>query len=207
MICCQLDEPCGFSGDHWQMQQCLNVLTDIYQVYFPGIVPLLYSVGNKTYNYMFYYLDRTWYILGQTGSNNSIDVPAQLLCQINNMHNVDHVILGAVIFLAGVNASKIFTCLTSKILLLEMQHIYEMEENFAKIYMSHRQSYLPGAMESSPAFGFELLCFFSISMSGNYNESRLLYHYEIQCWHVITGVLRHSPDSSFTSWWVGAGKT
>ena len=27
---CQLDEPCAFSGDHWQMQQCF---TDIYKVF------------------------------------------------------------------------------------------------------------------------------------------------------------------------------
>ena len=33
-IGCQLDEPCGFSGDHWQMQHCFNVLTDIYTVFF-----------------------------------------------------------------------------------------------------------------------------------------------------------------------------
>ena len=33
-IGCQLDEPCGLSGDHWQMQQCFNVLTDIYKVFF-----------------------------------------------------------------------------------------------------------------------------------------------------------------------------
>ena len=31
---CQLDEPCGFSGDNWQMQQCFNVLTDIYTLFF-----------------------------------------------------------------------------------------------------------------------------------------------------------------------------
>ena len=43
-IGCQRDEPCGFSGDHWQMQQCFNVFTDIYKVLFPGIVPLLYSL-------------------------------------------------------------------------------------------------------------------------------------------------------------------
>ena len=50
------DEPCGFSGDHWQMHQCFNVFTDIYKVFlFPGIVPLLYSVGNKTYYYYYYY--------------------------------------------------------------------------------------------------------------------------------------------------------
>ena len=30
---CQLDEPCGFSGDQWQMQQCFNVFTDIYKVF------------------------------------------------------------------------------------------------------------------------------------------------------------------------------
>ena len=30
---CQLDEPCGFSGDHWQMQQCFNVFTEIYKVF------------------------------------------------------------------------------------------------------------------------------------------------------------------------------
>ena len=30
---CQLDEPCGFSGDHWQIQQCFNVFTDIYKVF------------------------------------------------------------------------------------------------------------------------------------------------------------------------------
>ena len=47
----QLDEPCGFSGDHWQMQQCFNVFTNIYKVFFPGSVPLLYAVGNKTYYY------------------------------------------------------------------------------------------------------------------------------------------------------------
>ena len=33
-IGCQLDEPCGFSGDHWQMHQCFNVFTDIYKVFF-----------------------------------------------------------------------------------------------------------------------------------------------------------------------------
>ena len=31
---CQLDEPCSFSGDHWQMQQCFNVFIDIYKVLF-----------------------------------------------------------------------------------------------------------------------------------------------------------------------------
>ena len=31
---CQLDEPRGFSGEHWQMQQCFNVFTDIYKVFF-----------------------------------------------------------------------------------------------------------------------------------------------------------------------------
>ena len=31
---CQPDEPCGFSGDHWQMQQCFNVFADIYTVFF-----------------------------------------------------------------------------------------------------------------------------------------------------------------------------
>ena len=30
---CQLDGPCGFSGDHWQMFQCFNVFTDIYKVF------------------------------------------------------------------------------------------------------------------------------------------------------------------------------
>ena len=33
-IGCQIGEPCGFSGDHWQMQQCFNVVTDIYTVFF-----------------------------------------------------------------------------------------------------------------------------------------------------------------------------
>ena len=42
---CQLYEPCGFFGDHCQMQQYFNVFTDIYKVLF--LVSLLYSVGNK----------------------------------------------------------------------------------------------------------------------------------------------------------------
>ena len=29
-IGCQLDEPCGFSGDHWQMQQCFNVGLNLF---------------------------------------------------------------------------------------------------------------------------------------------------------------------------------
>ena len=45
---CQLDEPHGFSDDHWEVQQCFNVFTDIYKMCFTGIVPLLYSVGDKT---------------------------------------------------------------------------------------------------------------------------------------------------------------
>ena len=26
----KLDEPCGFSGDHWQMQQCFNVGLNLF---------------------------------------------------------------------------------------------------------------------------------------------------------------------------------
>ena len=33
-IVCQHDEPCGFSRDHWQMQQCSNVFIDLYKVLF-----------------------------------------------------------------------------------------------------------------------------------------------------------------------------
>ena len=29
----QLDEPCSFFGDHWQMQQCFNMFTDIYKAF------------------------------------------------------------------------------------------------------------------------------------------------------------------------------
>ena len=34
--------------DHWQMQQCFKVFTEIYKVFFLDIIPLLYSVGYKT---------------------------------------------------------------------------------------------------------------------------------------------------------------
>ena len=36
-IGCQLDDPSGFPGDHWQMQQCVNVLTDIYTLLFMAL--------------------------------------------------------------------------------------------------------------------------------------------------------------------------
>ena len=49
---CQLDEPYGFPDDHEQnaaMFQC-HVNTGIYKIFYIP-VPLLYSVGNKTYYY------------------------------------------------------------------------------------------------------------------------------------------------------------
>ena len=53
---CQLDEPCGFSGDHWQMQKMFQCDYGYLQrvFFFPGIVPLLHSVGNKTYYYYYH---------------------------------------------------------------------------------------------------------------------------------------------------------
>ena len=49
---CQLDEPCGFSGDHLQnaaMLQCASQYLQSISV----AVSLLYSVGNEIYNYCY----------------------------------------------------------------------------------------------------------------------------------------------------------
>ena len=58
---CQLDEPYGFSGDHLQnaaMLQCASQYLQNISV----TVSLLYSVGNKTYNYCYCYCYYCYYV-------------------------------------------------------------------------------------------------------------------------------------------------
>ena len=53
-LSCQLDEPYGFSGDHLHnaaMLQCVSRYLQSISI----TVPLLYSVGNKTYSYCYCY--------------------------------------------------------------------------------------------------------------------------------------------------------
>ena len=52
VIMYQLDKPYGFPDDHQQMQLCFNVMWIlVFTKCFSVPVSLLYSVGNKTYNY------------------------------------------------------------------------------------------------------------------------------------------------------------
>ena len=60
-MCCQLDDPYGFSGDHLQNAAILQCASQYLQS-ISVTVSLLYSVENKTYNYCYCYCYYCYYV-------------------------------------------------------------------------------------------------------------------------------------------------